>query len=56
MRPLLCASFSLPTPHKEILPIKHVMEISPLRVVTAIVPSVRLSLVNDGSRLGKMNG
>ena len=55
MRPLLCASFSLPTPHKEILPIKHVMEISPLRVRTATVPNARPWPVPSGLRTGNRN-
>jgi hypothetical protein len=47
--PLLRASFSLTTPHKEILPIKQVMEISPLRAVIATAQSVRLKRASVGS-------
>ena len=41
---------SIGTPHKEILPIRHVMEISPLAAVIGIAPSVRRKHGSVGSR------
>src|SRR5262249_50453156 len=44
------ARFRLTTPHKEILPIRHVMERSPLLVRIVTVPNASLWPVPSGSK------
>ncbi len=51
----LCTLFQRRTPHNKKLPIRHVMESSPLHAVTATVRSVAKRNEPTGSKAGKQN-